>query len=176
MTTTLAKMDRTALRAAASAAGLEGYTKLGVVELREIIADRLGTTIDAEFVTPRRTMTVTTEPVRRAIAPRVVSVPFGSRINKHYNDDGSITLYAAGIKVHRTLATEGDDVEIDEDYDGEAEVEKFCKRWFGAAEHKFGKTTHSHNWKKPAKAPAEETAPEVPARPKRVRKSRAKAA
>lgn len=90
---------------------------------------------------------VTTQPTAKTIPVRVAQVEKGRRLNRHYNNDGSITLYAAGLKVFRTLPTEGDDA-ADEDYDGEGEVEKFARRWFGSGVTPvFGKSTHGHNWK-----------------------------
>lgn len=147
MTATIdtAAMGQKELRAACKAAEITGYGNMTVAQMREALASATTTV---------RTMAKTTEPLRKAHAVRTVAIPYGSRLNRHYNDDGSVTLYARGVKVFRTLATEGDDVEIDEDYDAEAEVEKFAHKWFGAAAPVWGKTTHSHNWKNKKKEEA----------------------
>jgi hypothetical protein len=93
------------------------------------------------------TIEVTTSPTAKTIPVRVAQVEKGRRLNRHYNDDGSITVYAAGLKVFRTLPTEGDDA-ADEDYDAEGAVEKFARRWFGSGKPVlFGKSTYGHNWK-----------------------------
>lgn len=97
---------------------------------------------------------VTTQPTALAIPVRVAQIEKGRRLNRHYNDDGSITVYAAGLKVFRTLGTEGDDA-ADESYDAEGEVEKFARRWFGSGKPVlFGKSTYGHNWKNKSKKAA----------------------
>ena len=97
---------------------------------------------------PVATVEVTTQPLRKAHAPRVVSIPKGSRVNRHHNDDGSVTLYAKGIKIFRTASDQQiEDGEVAEDYDADEAIEKFLKKWFGRKEYVFGKTTHGHCWK-----------------------------
>jgi len=95
-----------------------------------------------------RTVVRTTEPKARRLQPRTVEIVTGTRVNRHHNDDGSITLYANGLKIHRTASDE--DIEnglVAEDYDADEAIDKFLRRWFGHRPWLFGKTTHGHNWK-----------------------------
>lgn len=102
---------------------------------------------------------VTTQPLRKDHAVRTVSIVRGARVNRHYNGDNSITLYANGVKIFRSAGDEQIEAgEVSEDYDAEAAVAKFCTKWFGKGrEPVFGKSTYGHNWKsRKAAAPAEE--------------------
>lgn len=107
---------------------------------------RLGKTSYAVTTFERKTkpaavVTVTTEPTAKTIPVRTVDVPRGRRLNRHYNDDGSITLYAAGVKLIRLGGEEDGE-------DAEEAAEKYARRWFGSGKPVvWGKTTHGHNWK-----------------------------
>jgi len=142
--TTYNQMDRSALRTAAKNAGITGYSEWGVAALRTALVEKTGIAADQEV---KQVFVKVTEPFAKTIVAREVQIPFGAPLNRHYNDNGSITLYAKGIKVFKTLSTEGENAEADEDYDGDEAVEKFAKKWFGPMAHKFGKTTYGHNWK-----------------------------
>lgn len=134
-----AEMNQKDLRAACKAAGISGYGNMTVDAMRAALAAPKKGDVVAK----------TTEPLRKAHQPRVALVPKGSRLNKHHNDDGSITLYARGVKIFRT-ASEADieNGEVSEDYDADAEVAKFVARWFPKGSTPvYGKTTYGHNWK-----------------------------
>ena len=119
-----------------------------------------------------------TEPLRKAHTPREVSIPKGGRINRHHNDDGSITLYSAGLKVLRTATDDQiENGEVAEDYDAEVVIERFLAKWFGKADRKFGKVTHGNNWKnrKADAASADAPAAKAPAKAKKAPAAKAKA-
>lgn len=124
---------------------------------------------------PIVTVTIVTEQIKKGMQPRTLEVPKGTRVNKHYNGDNSITLYAKGVKIFRSAGDEQIEAgEVAEDYDADEAVEKFLKKWFGKKEYVFGKTTYGHNWKNKKKAEA--TAAEAPApKAKRTRKAKVEA-
>ena len=102
-----------------------------------------------EEPTTPKTRTITTQPTSKKIAPRTVEIVTGTRVDRHHNDDGSVTLYARGLKIFRTASDE--DVErgeVAEDYDADEAIEKFLKKWFGGREWLLGRTTHGNFWKK----------------------------
>lgn len=156
--TTLAAMNQRTLRAACQLAGISGYAAMTVAAMRTVLAQASGREIDAEYVAPARTLTVTTDPVHRTPGSRTVALEMGGRLNKHHNDDGSITVYSKSVKVFRTLATEGDDA-ADEDYDPENDVAKFAAKWFGRGKPQlWGRETAGHRWKSKAKLAADAAA------------------
>lgn len=145
-----ADMNQKTLRAACKDAKISGYGNLTVAAMREAL-DALATA-----GTDKETVAVTTQPIRKAHVARTVLVEKGVALNRHHNDDGSVTLYAKGVKVHRTASDQQiEDGEVAEDYDADADLERFYSRWFGQGQRKFGKTTYGHNWKRRAAAPAE---------------------
>jgi len=104
---------------------------------------------------------ITTAPLRKDKAPRVVEVKKGTRVNRHFNNDGSIPVYGSGVKLVRTASDDDiDNGAVAEDYDAEEAADRFIKRWFGKLPVVLGKDTRGHKWKKRAKkgaAPAETT-------------------
>lgn len=96
-----------------------------------------------------KTVEITTQPLRRTVAPRVVAIPQGVTIDRCFNNDGSITLYAKGLKVFRTASEQDiEDGVVSENYDAEEACTKFLRKWFGKnKEIVIGRTTHGHNWK-----------------------------
>lgn len=106
-----------------------------------------------------KTLAIVTQPLAKRIAPRATEVVMGTRVNRHYNDDGSVTLYAQGLKIFRTASDQDvEDGVVAEDYDADEAIEKFLKKWFGAKAWEFGKTTTGHNFKNTKKAKADATA------------------
>lgn len=151
-----AEMNQKELRAACKDLEISGYAKLTVAAMRDAIE------LYSAGKQPTKSVAVHTAPVAKTIAPRTALVAKGGRINQHHNDDGSITLYSAGLKVFRTLATEGDGDDVaEEGYDPDAVVAQFCAKWFGTSAHKYGKTTYGHNWKS-RKVAASTSAPTGP--------------
>jgi hypothetical protein len=138
-TAEVATMGQKALRTACKAAGISGYGNMTVDAMRAALA----------APAKGESLAKTTEPNKKGQEARTVLVAKGSRINKHHNDDGSITLYAQGIKIFRTASDQDmEDGLVSEDYDADAEVDKFVARWFAKGSTPvFGKTTYGHNWK-----------------------------
>lgn len=104
------------------------------------------------------TIEVTTAPLRK-VAPRVATIVKGSRVDKHYNNDGSITLYVSSVKIFRTAGdNEIENGEVSDEYDAEEAADKFLRKWFGRKEFTIGRVTHGHKWKKKVKAaPADDS-------------------
>lgn len=69
-------------------------------------------------------------------------------VNLHWNDDGSLTCYAEGLKLFRLGGEENEEASEDEIDDPEGAAEKRLNRRFKKATGgwKWGRTTHGHNW------------------------------
>lgn len=74
--------------------------------------------------------------------------PRATRVNRHWNDDGSLTLYVGGIKLRRLGGEGNEDASEEELEDTEAYAEKYLGRRFPkkAGGWVWGRTTQGHNW------------------------------
>lgn len=74
--------------------------------------------------------------------------PKATRVNRHWNDDGSLTLYVGGIKLRRLGGEENEEASEEELEDPEAVAEKYLGRRFPkkAGGWVWGRTTQGHNW------------------------------
>jgi hypothetical protein len=65
------------------------------------------------------------------------------RVNRHWNDDGSLTLYVAGIKLRRIGGDEDEEIEDTEEFAETYLNKKYLKKTGGWV---WGRTTQGHNW------------------------------
>ncbi len=69
-------------------------------------------------------------------------------IDRHWNDDGSLTIYENGRKVRRFGGEENEEASEEEIEDTESFVERWLNRRHPkkAGGWKYGRTTQGHNW------------------------------
>lgn len=70
------------------------------------------------------------------------------RVDRHWNDDSSLTIYIDGRKVRRFGGDENEDASEEEIEDPEGAAERFLTRRHPkrAGGWVWGRTTHGHNW------------------------------
>lgn len=71
-----------------------------------------------------------------------------TRVDRHWNDDGSLTIYVSGIKVRRFGGEDNEEASEAELEDTEAFVETYLNRKFPrrSGGWTWGRTTQGHNW------------------------------
>lgn len=71
-----------------------------------------------------------------------------TRIDRHWNDDGSLTIYVKGAKFRRIGGEDNEDASEDEIEDPEAAGERILNRNFPRSRGGwvYGRTTQGHNW------------------------------
>ena len=71
-----------------------------------------------------------------------------TRVNRHWNDDGSLTIYVGGVKVRRFGGEDNEEASEEEIEDTEAFVESYLGRRFPkrTGGWVWGRTTQGHNW------------------------------
>lgn len=74
--------------------------------------------------------------------------PKAARINRHWNDDGSLTLYHMGLKLRRLGGEDNEEASEEELEDTEGYAEKYLSRKFpkNSGGWVWGSTTQGHNW------------------------------
>lgn len=70
------------------------------------------------------------------------------KVNRHYNDDGSLTIYVHGVKVRRIGGEDNQDASEEEIEDPDAFSERYLGRRFpkNTGGWIWGRTTQGHNW------------------------------
>lgn len=74
--------------------------------------------------------------------------PKATRVDRHINDDSSITVYIKGVKVRKFGGDENEEASEEEMED----VDAFIEKWLGRKFPKktggwvYGRTTQGHNW------------------------------
>lgn len=88
------------------------------------------------------TIEITDEPAKPAKAPKPQT------IDRHWNDDGSLTVYEGGRKVRRFGGEDNEEASEAEMDDTEGFVETWLNRRHPkrAGGWVYGRTTHGHNW------------------------------
>lgn len=78
------------------------------------------------------------------------------KADRHWNDDGSLTVYIDGKKARRFGGDENEEASEEEIEDPEAAAEKYLSRKFTKKTGGWiwGRTTQGHNWKNKKAAPA----------------------